>query len=83
MAAPQELLDFVKGGLSRGMTRDSIRDVLLRAGWARTQVEEGLLAYAEVESPLPVPRPRPYVSARDVFTHLLLFATLYLTPRVW
>jgi len=79
MAVTGELLEFVKDGLSRGMTREAIRDVLMRAGWARTQAEEALLAYADVESAVPVPRPRPYVSARDVFTYLLLFATLYLS----
>jgi hypothetical protein len=79
MAATDELLDFVKQGLSRGMTREAIRDALLRAGWAKTQVEEGLLAYADVDCAVPVPRPRPYVSAREVFTHLLMFATLYVS----
>ena len=79
MAVTSELLEFVKDGLSRGMTRAAIGDVLNRAGWPKTQVDDALLAYADVESPVPVPRPRPYVSARDVFTYLLLFATLYLS----
>ena len=79
MAVPQELLDFVKEGLARGMTREGIDDVLGRAGWPRTQIVDALRGYADVQSPVPVPRPRPYVSARDVFTYLVLFVTAYLT----
>lgn len=79
MAVPQELLDFVKEGLSRGMTRDAMTEVLGRAGWPNAQVSEALHGYADLDSPVPVPRPRPYVSAREVFTYLLLFASLYLS----
>jgi hypothetical protein len=79
MAMSQELLKFVKEGLAHGMSREAITDVLKRAGWPPTQIVEALRGFADVESPIPVPRPLPYVSAREVFTYVVLFVTLYLT----
>lgn len=77
MAVSQDLLDFVKEGLGRGMSRDEIAAVLGRAGWHPTQVDVALRAFAEVSSPVPVPRPRPYTSAAEAFTYVVLFVTLY------
>ena len=36
-------------------------------------------AFADVSFPVPVPRPKPYLSAREVFVYLVLFAALYAT----
>ncbi|MEO6462133.1 MAG: DUF5671 domain-containing protein, partial [Candidatus Eisenbacteria bacterium] len=36
-------------------------------------------AYADVAFPVPVPRPRPYLSARDAFLYLVLFTALYIS----
>src|SRR5690606_21960791 len=36
-------------------------------------------AYADVSFPVPVPKPRPYLSAREAFLYLVLFATLYIS----
>jgi hypothetical protein len=49
--------------------------VLLEAGWSREQVSA---AFSTIEFPVPVPRPRPYLSAREAFIYLLLFTTLYI-----
>lgn len=35
--------------------------------------------FAEVDFTVPVPRPRPYLSAREAFLYLVLFTTLYLS----
>ncbi|MEE8592637.1 MAG: DUF5671 domain-containing protein, partial [Candidatus Bipolaricaulota bacterium] len=49
-------------------------------GWKADQVEHALGSFAQVESfPIPVPRPKLYLSAREAFMYLVLFTTLYLT----
>ncbi|WP_411832140.1 DUF5671 domain-containing protein [Pseudoxanthomonas mexicana] len=73
----QELDAFVREALARGASRQQTADALAAAGWPAEQVRSALSAYAEVDFPLPVPRPRPYLSAREAFLYLLLFATLY------
>lgn len=79
MAIPEELLAFVKDALGRGLPRQEIETALLTAGWEREQVHASLRRYAETPFPIPVPRPAPYLSAREAFLYLLLFTTLYLT----
>jgi uncharacterized protein DUF5671 len=53
--------------------------VLGQAGWAQADIAAAIDAFAEVDFPLPVPKPRPYLSAREVFTYLVLFAALYIS----
>lgn len=79
MAVPEPLLAFVKEALARGTSRGEIETVLLTAGWEKDQVTAALRSYAEVSFLIPVPRPAPYLSAREAFLYLLLFTTLYLT----
>ena len=79
MAINEELLGFVRDALARDLPRTEIRETLLKAGWRADQVENALGAFAEVEFPIPVPRPKPYLSAREAFVYLVLFTTLYLT----
>ena len=54
-----------------------MRRVLRDAGWSEEQVAAALAEYADVEYAIPVPRPRPQLSARDAFLYLVLFGTLY------
>jgi hypothetical protein len=73
----EELIVFVKEALARGVARDEIRAALRGAGWRDEEMEKALGAFADVGFPVPVPRPRPYLSARETFFYLLQFATLY------
>ncbi|MFC2082480.1 DUF5671 domain-containing protein [Candidatus Bipolaricaulota bacterium] len=79
MASNEELLGFVRDSLARGQSRSSIEDALLQAGWKADQVRHAIDAFAPVEFPIPVPRPKLYLSAREAFMYLVLFTTLYLT----
>lgn len=75
----QDLDRFVRDALARGVSRDRIESVLAQAGWAPEQVRSALGVYAEVDFDVPVPRPRPHLSARDAFVYLVLFTTLYIS----
>jgi hypothetical protein len=70
---------FVRDSLTRGLLRAAIRERLLEAGWRAEEVESALAGFAEVDFPVPVPRRKPSLSAREAFLYLVLFATLYIT----
>lgn len=78
-AATQQLELFVREALLTGASRESIQAALTAAGWTPEQTGEALNAYAEGDFPVPVPKPRPYLSPREAFLYLVLFATLYLS----
>ena len=77
--AIKELTGFLKEGLERGLPREQLEEVLLEAGWAPDQVRGALGGFADVTFPIPVPRPKPYVFAREAFVYLVLFSTLYVS----
>jgi Domain of unknown function (DUF5671) len=79
MAIDSELTGFVKAALSRGSSREAISGALLRAGWEQPRVRAALDDFADDDFPIPVPRPRTNLSARDAFLYLLLFGTLYVS----
>lgn len=70
---------FVRDALLRGQPRADITRALLDAGWPTQQVALAIDAYADTNFPIPVPRPRASVSAREAFFYLVLFTALYLT----
>jgi hypothetical protein len=76
-AATQDLQSFVRDALARGVSRPDIEAALTAAGWPAEQSRDALNAYADIAFPVPVPRPLPYLSAREAFLYLLLFTTLY------
>ena len=76
-AATRELDLFVRDALAQGASKDEIAGVLADAAWPAEQVRSALDAYADVPFRVPVPRPRPYLSAREAFLYLVLFASLY------
>jgi hypothetical protein len=77
MSAPDELNDFVKTALTRGVPRPEIEMALRQAGWTIDQTRMALAGYADTDFPVPVPRPRPYLDAREAFMYLVMFSTLY------
>ena len=77
-SATQDLDLFVREALAKGESKDAIEAALVSAGWPAEQIRGGLNVYADVTFPVPVPKPRPYLSAREAFLYLTLFTTLYL-----
>lgn len=72
-----ELELFVREALARGQSRAAIREALAAAGWREEQTRGVLDGYADVAFPVPVPKPRASLSAKEAFQYLVLFATLY------
>src|SRR5690348_12483498 len=72
-----ELIEFTRRALAAGTERQEISVILRRAGWAEPDIKAAIDAFADVTFPIPVPRPKPYLSAREVFVYLILFAALY------
>lgn len=68
---------FVKEALSKNVPRAKIQDVLLKAGWKPEEIRNALGAFADADLPVPVPKRKPYLSAREAFLYLLMFLTLY------
>lgn len=77
--ATRDLELFVREALAAGQARPAIEAALAQAGWPLEQVRDALDAYADVPFAVPVPKPRPYLSAREAFLYLVLFATLYIS----
>jgi len=77
MAAGDELVDFVRDALARGVSRAQIEEALRKGGWTADQIRVALAAFVDLDFPVPVPRARPYLSAREAFMYLVLFGTLY------
>lgn len=74
-----EIQLFVKEALSKGIKRPEIREKLLAAGWQTDEVDTALDAYADVAFVIPVPKRKPYLSAREAFMYLVMFLTLYIS----
>ena len=77
MARSDELADFVRTGLAAGRAPDELAGALGQAGWGPREVADALNAWAPGPAGMPpVPRPRPYVSAREALVYGLLFLLL-------
>ncbi len=74
--ADNSLIDFVKSALALGESRARIAGVLKTAGWPDDQVEDALGAFADVDFPAPVPKPKAYGSAREAFLLIVYFSLL-------
>lgn len=79
MRPSDQLAQFVQASLSAGHSRDAIRDALTRAGWTGAEVSAALDAWADDSFIPPIPRPRPFVSAREAFLYGLMFIALAMT----
>ena len=78
-AGTQDLELFVREALLRGCSRAEIEKAMLDAGWTADQAKSAMGAFADVPFSVPVPKPRPYLSAKEAFLYLVLFTTLYLS----
>jgi len=79
MRPADQLAQFVAEALKSGRSRQEIADALQEAGWTQNEVSGALGAWAETGFTPPVPRPRPYVSAREAFLYALMFLALAMT----
>ena len=77
MARGDELAEFVRSGLLAGRDRAELASTLETAGWGRPEIDTALGSWMSGPPGLPpVPRPRPYVSAREALVYGLLFLGL-------
>lgn len=74
-----QLESFVKESLQTGKTREEIAKALEIAGWPGAQISNALEAFADISFSIPVPKPRPSLTAREAFLYLVMFSTLYFT----
>ena len=74
-----DLVSFVKEGLGRGLSRGEIEDILVRAGWPADQVRRSLAGFADVGSPIPVPRPAVSTRPREAFLYVVMFMALFVS----
>ena len=70
---------FISAALEKQIARSEIKSALLQSGWSSEEIESGLSEYAELNFAVPVPTRKPYLSARETFTHLITFLCLYLS----
>jgi len=77
MPMSTDLLDFTRRALENHINREDINHALTQAGWGPAEINDALETFADIEFPLAVPKPKPYISAREVFLYLILFVSLY------
>ncbi|MDP2734602.1 MAG: DUF5671 domain-containing protein [bacterium] len=74
-----ELHSFVKEALGKGQGREAVRAALAQAGWEAKEIAKALGSFADVSFPVPVPKKKPYLAAREAFLYLISFITLYIS----
>ena len=72
-----QLESFVRESLMSGKSRAEISTALGSAGWPAAQICSALDSFADIDFSIPVPRPRPSLTAREAFLYLVMFSTLY------
>ena len=78
MAAAEQLSDFVRDALAGGHPEPRIRAALQQAGWTMPEIDGAMTGWSDGGDLPPVPRPRPYVSAREAMLYALLAIALVL-----
>lgn len=76
MKPTEELSQFVRAGLAAGRDDGQLRVALTEAGWTGREVEAALSGWTAAPGLPPVPRPQPFVSAREALLYGLLFISL-------
>ncbi len=79
MRPADQLSQFVREALIAGRSRDEIARALSEAGWTESEVREALDTWVAGAFLPPVPRPRPFLSAREAFVYGLMFLALATT----
>jgi hypothetical protein len=75
-----DIHDFIRDGLAKGASKADLGAALRKEGWPEDEVTSGLALFGDSSvSGLPVPRRKPYVSAKEAFTYLVMFVTLYIS----
>lgn len=74
-----ELQSFVKEALAKKSSKPEIKTALVKAGWQDDEINAALQAFADLDFPIPVPKRKPYLSAREAFLYLVMFLCLYLS----
>lgn len=75
------LHEFIRDAARAGKTRAEIVVALNAAGWSDEQIAAAYMNYADVDFPVPVPRPSSNVSARYLALNLFFFLVLMLV--IW
>ena len=78
MTKINEIDEFIREALKIGKKRPEIEAVLQEAGWQNEQIARAFKAYSDVDFPIPVPKPRIFVSPKLFFLNLFYFIVLYL-----
>ena len=73
------IVTFVHDALLAGKSRKEIGTALLSAGWREDEVNNALCEFVPVNFPIPVPRRKTGMDARDAFQHLVAFLTLHIS----
>lgn len=76
MRASDHLSDFVRQALLAGREPAAIEAALVQAGWSAGEISDAMRAWLAAPDLPPIPRPRPYVSAREALLYGLLFVSL-------
>lgn len=77
MRPSDQISEFVHSALQSGRSPDEIEAALAQAGWSEQERHAALGAWVTLPGDLPpVPRPRPYVSAREALLYGLVFISL-------
>ena len=74
-----ELSLLIKEALEKGQSREAIQSALQKAGWRQEEIANGLSLFADIHFPVAVPRPKPYLQAREAFLYLISFIALYVS----
>ena len=76
MSLPRQITEFVHSALEAGRSPAEIDAVLADAGWSERERADALATWIAVPGMPPIPRPRPYLSAREALLYGLLFISL-------
>ncbi len=75
-----DIHDFIRDALAKGASKEELGTALKKEGWPDDEVTAALASFGDsVVSGVPVPRRKPYTSAKEGFLYLLMFVTLYIS----